>query len=75
MKYDSIHQSFVGLQIVKNNILMRLYVPYACHYKPWLEFFNPIFRCSLYCREVSVTDNLCTELGNSSIFGPKICGL
>ena len=40
-----------------------------------LYIFYPIFHCSLYCRAVSVTDNLCTKQGNSSIFGSKICGL
>ena len=37
--------------------------------------FYPIYHCSLYCRAVSVTDNLCTKQGNSSIFGSKIRGL
>ena len=27
------------------------------------------------CRAVSITDNLCTKQGNSSIFGPNILGL
>ena len=40
-----------------------------------LYIFYPIFHCSLYCRAVSVTDNLCTKQGNSSIFGSKIRGL
>ena len=31
-----------------------------------------IFRCGLYCRAVSVTDNLCTKTENSSIFGSKM---
>ena len=30
-----------------------------------------IFHFGLYCRVVSITDNLCTKQGNSSIFGPK----
>ena len=38
-----------------------------------LYIFYPIFHGSLYCRDVTITDNLCTEQGNSSIFGPKIC--
>ena len=33
-----------------------------------LYIFYPIFHCGLYCRAVSVTDNLCTKLGKSSIF-------
>ena len=37
-----------------------------------LSTFYPIFHCGLYCRAVSITDNLCTKKGNSSIFGPKI---
>ena len=37
-----------------------------------LYIFYPTFHCGLYCRAVSVTDNLCTRQGNSSIFGPKI---
>ena len=28
--------------------------------------FYPIFHCGLYCRRVSVTENLCTTKGNSS---------
>ena len=34
-----------------------------------------IFHCCLYRRAVSVTNNLCTKQGNSSIFEPKIRGL
>ena len=37
--------------------------------------FYPIFHCGLYCRAVSITDNLCTKQGNSSIFGSKFCSL
>ena len=37
--------------------------------------FYPIFHCGLYCRGVSVTDNLRTKKGKSSIFGPRIRGL
>ena len=33
-----------------------------------------IFHCGLYCRAVSITDNLWTKTGNSSIFEPKTCG-
>ena len=40
-----------------------------------LYIFYPIFHCGLYCRAVSVTDNLCTKPGNSAIFGFKIRGL
>ena len=40
-----------------------------------LYIFYPNFHCGLYCRAVSVTDNLCTKQGNSSIFGSKIRGL
>ena len=36
-----------------------------------LYIFYPIFHCGLYCRVVSVTDNLCTKQENSSIFGSK----
>ena len=43
--------------------------------QPRFVYFYPIFHCSLYCRAVSVTDNLCTKQGNSSIFGSKIRGL
>ena len=32
-------------------------------------YFFPIFHCGLYCRAVSITDNLCTKQGNSSNFG------
>ena len=39
-----------------------------------LYIFYPIFHCGLYCRAVSVTDNLCTKQVNSSIFGSKIRG-
>ena len=39
-----------------------------------LYLFHPILHCGLYCRAVSVTDNLCTKQGNSSIFGSKIRG-
>ena len=40
-----------------------------------LYIFYPIFHSGLYCRAVSVTNNLCTEQGNSSIFEPQIRGL
>ena len=40
-----------------------------------LYIFYPIFHCGLYCRAVSVADNLCTKQGNSSIFVSKIHGL
>ena len=40
-----------------------------------LYIFYHIFHCGLYCRAASVTDNLCTKQGNSSIFGSKIHGL
>ena len=40
-----------------------------------LYTFYPIFHCGLYCRAVSITENLCTKNGNSSNFGAKICGL
>ena len=39
-----------------------------------LYLFHPILHCGLNCRAVSVTDNLCTKQGNSSIFGSKIRG-
>ena len=45
------------------NITWGLYISY------------PIFHCGLYCRAVSVTDNLCSKQGNSSIFESKIRGL
>ena len=40
-----------------------------------LYIFYPIFHYGVYIRAVSITDNLYTKQGNSSIFGPKICGL
>ena len=40
-----------------------------------LYIFYPIFHCGLYCRAVSITDNLRTKQENSSIFEPKIRGL
>ena len=36
--------------------------------------FYPFSHCGLYCRVVSVTDNLFTKQGNSSISGSKIRG-
>ena len=33
---------------------------------------QPIFHCCVYCRPVSITDNLSTKQGNSSIFEPNI---
>ena len=39
-----------------------------------LYLFYLIFHCSLYCRAVSITDNLCTKHGNSFILVLKICG-
>ena len=36
-----------------------------------LYIFYPIFHCGLYCRAVSVTDNLCTKNGNSSFLSLK----
>ena len=35
-------------------------------------FINPLFHCRLYCRAVSITDNLCTKQENSLIFWSKI---
>ena len=32
-----------------------------------LHTIYPRFHCGLYCRAVSTTDNLCTEIGNSSM--------
>ena len=32
-----------------------------------LYIFYPIFHCGLYCRAVSIADNLCTKQGNSSM--------
>ena len=40
-----------------------------------LYIFYPTFHCGLYCRAVSVTDNICAKQGNSSIIGSKIRGL
>ena len=40
-----------------------------------LYIFYTIFHCSLYCRAASVTDNLYTKQGHSSIFWSKIRGL
>ena len=37
-----------------------------------LYIFYLIFHCGLYCRAVSVTDNLGTKQGNSSVFGSNI---
>ena len=37
-----------------------------------LYIFYPTFYWGLYCRGVSITDNLCTKQENSSIFEPKI---
>ena len=39
-----------------------------------LYIFYPIFHCGLYIRAVSITDNLCTKHGISSIFEPNIRG-
>ena len=44
----------------------------AITYKPRLVYFLLHFHCGLYCRAVSVADNLYTKQGNSSIFGPTI---
>ena len=37
-----------------------------------LYIFKSIFLCGLYCKAVNITNNLCTKLTGSSIFGPKI---
>ena len=50
-------------------------IPYARHQTPRFVYFLPHFSCGLYCRAVSVTDNLCTKQENSSILGSKIRGL
>ena len=34
-----------------------------------------MFYTGLYCRAANITENLCTNQGNSSIFEPNICGL
>ena len=54
---------------------MVICLPYTCHYNLRFVYFYPIFHCGLYCRAASVTDNLCTKQGNSSIFGSKIRSL
>jgi hypothetical protein len=40
-----------------------------------LYIFYPNFYCGLYIRAVSITDDLCTKQGNSSIFERKVRGL
>ena len=40
-----------------------------------LYIFYPISHCSLYCKAVSIRDNLCIKQENSSIFGAKIRSL
>jgi hypothetical protein len=49
-------------------ILTHYYLTYTRHYKL-------IFHCGLYCRAVSIANNLCTKQGKPSIFEPKIRGL
>ena len=51
-------------------LLRREYIPYERHYKPRLVYFLPHFHCGLYCRAVTITDNLCIKQENSSILVP-----
>ena len=61
-----------SLKPIENSV----YVPNALRYNLQFVYISePIFHCGLYCRVVSVTDNLCTKQGNSSIFWSKIRGL
>ena len=55
----------------------RIDIPYARHYNTnnGLYIFYPHFHCGLYFRTISISNNLCTKQGNSSIFAPRICGL
>ena len=55
----------------RNKVWKKEYLPYACHYKPRLVYFYPIFQCGLYCRVVNITDNLCTKNRKFSIFEPN----
>ena len=43
-----------------------------CHY---ISRGLYMFYTVLYCRAANITENLCTNQGNSSIFQPNICGL
>ena len=69
---ESLHSGEFSLQL--NQIYLNN-IPYARHYNPRFVFFYPIFHCGLLCRAVSVTDNLCTKHGKSSIFGYNIRGV
>ena len=46
-------------------------MPFARHYKPRLVFFYPIFTLAAAYN----ADHLCTKIGNSLLFKPKIRGL
>ena len=58
--FASAYLIFYHIWLKSNQKTIRL--PYAR-----FVYFYPIFHCGLYCRAVSVTDNLCTKQGNSSI--------
>ena len=58
-------KSFVDCWTMNMTYRMRAIIT-SCLY-----IFYPIVHCSLYCRAVSVTGNICTKQGNSSIFGSK----
>ena len=61
-----------------SKVLNGNHIPYARHYNLQFVYLLPhcIVHSGLYCRAVSVTDDLCTKQGqgNSSIFGSKIRG-
>ena len=65
------HWQFADLN---SNFVLNLYRTSAIMIQG-LYIFKPIFYCGLYRRAVSIKDNLCSKVGNSSIFGPEICGL
>jgi hypothetical protein len=63
----SIDMSFLGTFVITN--VLKVYRTGTIITRGFY-----IFHCGLYCRAVSITDNLCTKQGDSSIFEPKIHG-
>ena len=71
------HKVFVSSLLYCKIYIMDVHYTYRMHaiITRGLYISYSIFHCGLYCRAVSVIDNLCTKQGNSSIFWSKIRGL
>ena len=70
--FNAMHLAFALLYMIKSLQYQNLNFAFRI----WLRnhsLLRSFYYRSLYCRAVSVTDNLCSKQGNSSIFWSKIC--